>query len=148
MFAWYLAQKLRRTFTDDAYLVFEVSGHAPTHRRKDLDLLHQHSPAPFCPEIRIQRSSWLIQWRHSIPPPEHTASTEGTTQGDPLAMAMYALSILPLIYKLKNISPDVKQVWYADDATEHAKDWDSGGSMLNLVLYQFPAMHTYMGTRN
>ena len=45
------------------------------------------------------------------------ASTEGTTQGDPLAMAMYALAISPLINKLKQLCPDVKQVWYADDAT-------------------------------
>ena len=44
-------------------------------------------------------------------------STEGTTQGDPLAMAKYALAIVPLINKLRNNSPDVKQVWYADDAT-------------------------------
>ena len=43
-------------------------------------------------------------------------STEGTTQGDLLAMAMYAVAILPLIHKLRNNSPDVKQVWYADDA--------------------------------
>ena len=45
------------------------------------------------------------------------ASTEGTTQGDPLAMAMYAIAIVPLIHKLRNNSPDVKQVWFADDAT-------------------------------
>ena len=41
-------------------------------------------------------------------------SQEGTTQGDPMAMAMYAVSIIPLIRK---VSCDVKQVWYADDAT-------------------------------
>ena len=45
------------------------------------------------------------------------ASTEGTTQGDPLAMAMYALATVPLIHLLSNNSPDVKQAWYADDAT-------------------------------
>ena len=41
-------------------------------------------------------------------------SEEGTTQGDPLAMPMYALGVLPLI---NCISGDLMQVWYADDAT-------------------------------
>ena len=45
------------------------------------------------------------------------ASTEGTTQGDPLAMAMYALTVTPLICSLHQSQPDVSQVWYADDAT-------------------------------
>ena len=45
------------------------------------------------------------------------ASTEGTTQGDPLAMAMYALAIKPLIDKLRAGCPDVHQAWYANDAT-------------------------------
>ena len=41
-------------------------------------------------------------------------SCEDTTQGDPLAMAMYAISMLPLIHNLKG---DVVQVWYANDAS-------------------------------
>ena len=44
-------------------------------------------------------------------------SSEGTTQGDPLAMAMYAIAVKPLIGDLKSDDPNVKQVWYADDAT-------------------------------
>ena len=44
-------------------------------------------------------------------------SNEGTTQGDPLAMAMYALAIRPLIDKLIDAEPNARQVWFADDAT-------------------------------
>ena len=50
-------------------------------------------------------------------------SQEGTTQGDPLAMAMYAIAITPLIYRLENAG--IKQAWYADDAT-------AGGSLQDL----------------
>ena len=46
-------------------------------------------------------------------------SSEGTTQGDPLAMPMYALATIPLIKKLQPV--DVKQVWYADDASAAGK---------------------------
>eukprot|EP00731_Ephydatia_muelleri_P001462 Em0001g1462a len=49
-------------------------------------------------------------------------SQEGTTQGDPLAMPMYALAILPLI---RRIADNVQQAWYADDAT-------ATGSLKNL----------------
>ena len=45
-------------------------------------------------------------------------SQEGT-QGDPLAMAMYAIAITPLINRLKE--DDVKQIWYADDAAAGGK---------------------------
>src|SRR5690242_19563723 len=41
-------------------------------------------------------------------------SREGTTQGCPLAMAMYALALVPL---LKEVQSCCKQAWYADDAT-------------------------------
>ena len=40
-------------------------------------------------------------------------SQEGTTQGDPLAMPMYALATIPLIDQLPH---NVTQIWYADDA--------------------------------
>ncbi len=45
-------------------------------------------------------------------------SQEGTTQGDPLAMPMYALASIPQIQKL---NLEVLQVWYADDATAAGK---------------------------
>ena len=46
---------------------------------------------------------------------ETLLSEEGTTQGDPLAMPMYALGVVPLINALSDDS--IKQVWYADDAS-------------------------------
>ena len=55
-------------------------------------------------------------------------SSEGTTQGDPLAMPMYAVATKPLIVKTKN---EAKQVWFADDAAAMGKIadlhewWDS-----------------------
>ena len=43
-------------------------------------------------------------------------SREGTTQGDNMAMAFYALGTAPLVQDLSVLVPDVKQVWLADDA--------------------------------
>ena len=46
-------------------------------------------------------------------------SQEGTTQGDPLAMAIYTLAVTPLINKLQD--PNVKQVWFADNTSASAR---------------------------
>jgi len=43
-------------------------------------------------------------------------SAEGTTQGNPLAMGLYALSIQPLITSQQAAS-SAKQCWFADDAS-------------------------------
>ena len=50
-------------------------------------------------------------------------STEGTTQGNPMGMPMYALGVLLLIHKLDNHA--ASQIWYADDAY-------ASGSLQNL----------------
>ena len=42
-------------------------------------------------------------------------STEGTSQGDPLAMAMYGIGIIPLT-KIQQ-KPNVTQKWYRDDGS-------------------------------
>ena len=52
-------------------------------------------------------------------------SKEGTTQGDPCAMAMYAISVVPLIDGFKEEEQKFKQVWFADDAT--------GGGTLEII---------------
>ena len=53
-------------------------------------------------------------------------SSEGTTQGDLLAMPMCAPATMPLVKKIQSI--DTNQVWYADDAA-------AGGSLSSLKLW-------------
>ena len=87
----------------------------------------------------LNRANALANIRHLCPPfftaltniyrtsselflgPSTLLSQEGTTQGDPLAMPFYALAIRPLIDTLSANVPQVKQVWYADDATAVGK---------------------------
>ena len=45
---------------------------------------------------------------------------EGVTQGDPLAMILYRILLLPLICHLQKEFPDIFQQWYADDGAEMA----------------------------
>ena len=48
--------------------------------------------------------------------PEIILSQEGVTQGDPLAMVLYGIALLPLAEALRMEFPDVLQPWYVDDA--------------------------------
>ena len=52
-------------------------------------------------------------------------SQEGTTQGDLLAIPFYALATRPLIDSLSRDTPELTQIWYADDAS-------AGGKLTNL----------------
>lgn len=49
-------------------------------------------------------------------------SREGTTPGDPLAMPMFAIGVVPLI---RHLHGTARQVWYADDSA-------AAGSLLEL----------------
>jgi len=42
-------------------------------------------------------------------------SKEGVTQGDPIAMFMYGIGIVPMIRKMKELRPNFRDSWYADD---------------------------------
>lgn len=69
-------------------------------------------------------------------------SAEGTTQGDPIAMAIYALSLQPLIMGLKE-SSSTKQCWYADDASgagsvSEIKQWWTTLNTLGPDIGYFP----------
>ena len=77
-----------------------------------------HNIGVLCPPFsRVLINSYREPVRMIIPGGGEIPSCEGTTQGDPLAMAMYALAITPLIKDLSDRHPETKQVWYADDAT-------------------------------
>lgn len=56
--------------------------------------------------------------------PEVIESSEGTTQGDPVAMAMYALGMMRLQDIIRHENTSVKQVAYADDLTGVGKATD------------------------
>ena len=74
------------------------------------NILHLH----VCPTLS---TILIISYRSDTPlfiDGEALMSSEGTTQGDPLAMAMYAIGILPLIRTLH--SETITQAWFADDA--------------------------------
>ena len=45
------------------------------------------------------------------------SSTEGVTQGDPLAMAFHTVATMPLIFKLNEVNTGAAQAWFADDAS-------------------------------
>ena len=53
---------------------------------------------------------FIPTWKQEI------LSLEGTTQGDPAAMGMYAISVVPIIHKAAS-GPELVQAWYADDGT-------------------------------
>ena len=80
-------------------------------------------------------------------------SEEGTTQGDPLAMPMYALATIPLINRLRD-ETNVVQVWYADDASASGslsslrKWWDSLASAGPAYGYHANAGKTWLITKD
>ena len=76
-----------------------------------------HNILRLCPPLaQILINTYQSPVRMVIPGSGGLVSTEGTTQGDPLAMAMYALAVIPLIRQLHSSVTAVSQVWYADDA--------------------------------
>jgi len=64
----------------------------------------------------VLNNAYQIQARLFVIGEEEVESSEGITQRD-LAMAMYALSITPLIRGLRSDELSVKHVWFADDCT-------------------------------
>ena len=58
----------------------------------------------------------LVVWDKGDESGKFLHSKEGMTQGDPLAMIVYGIGVLPIIREVRNAQPRVTQPWYADDA--------------------------------
>jgi hypothetical protein len=94
----------------DALLLVDADN-AFIRQNRQLSLRHIQiiCPPPSIYAINCYRQSSRL----FIPGGAELSSTEGTTQGDPLAMPFYVLSVVPLIRQLRG---DFTQAWYADDA--------------------------------
>ena len=109
---------LRKVFVDDAtdglLLVDAFNAFNSINREALL-----HNINVLCPAL-----STVVKNFYSVPSYLYVSgskieSKEGTTQGDPLAMPIYALAVMPIILRLANsasIQQETMQVWYADDA--------------------------------
>ena len=75
-----------------------------------------------CPEIATYiNNTYRKPSRLFVTGGKEMLSQEGTTQGDPLAMAWYSLATTTLIEHLHNEVESVSQVWLADDAAGAGK---------------------------
>ena len=103
--------------TDAVLLIDASSAFNSLHRATSL-----HNVRMLCPTIATCAiNTYREPARLFIIGGKELRSQEGTTQGDPLAMCLYAVSLQPLIARL-NASTFVKQCWFADDC------WFLGGT--------------------
>ena len=76
-----------------------------------------HNIRVLCPSIATYAiNTYREPARLFIVGGQELRSSEGTTQGDPLAMSLYAISLQPLITRLQ-VKSAASQCWYAEDAT-------------------------------
>ena len=107
--------------TEAAILVDATNAFNCLNRQVALRNIHQ-----LCPSLSTILTNTYREDIDLFIDGESILSQEGTTQGDPLAMAMYAIAITPLINRLE--TELVKQTWYADNAA-------AGGKLVDLKAW-------------
>ena len=76
-----------------------------------------HNISVLCPSIATYAiNTYRRHARLFVMGGKELLSAEGTTQGDPVAMSLYAVSLQPLIAH-RQTSSSAKQCWFADDAS-------------------------------
>ena len=82
-----------------------------------------HNIQYICPSMYIYSyNSYSVTLRLFVQGGKEIISSEGTTQGDPLVMPMYAVSITPLLNKIKNGGTNnIKHAAFADDISGAGK---------------------------
>jgi len=60
-------------------------------------------------------------------------SREGVTQGDPLSMLIYGLTLVPLAKRLRDEVPNTNQPWYADDCAMSGTSTSIAKAMVLLL---------------
>ena len=75
-----------------------------------------HNVPRICPALgKVFANTYSSPIRLFVAGGGEILSQEGTCQGDPLAMAVYAVATAPLVKHLAAACPSVVQSWYADD---------------------------------
>ena len=75
-----------------------------------------HNIRVLCPSISCAVINFYRSPANLYVHGEVVLSLEGTTQGDPLAMPIYAIAVVPIITYLAFDNATVRQVWFADDS--------------------------------
>ena len=108
---------VRETFEGagmEGVLLFDASN-AFNSLNKNIALLNMKY---VCPALEtVLTNCYQVLLRLFVAGGGEILSKKGTTQGDPLGMAMFSLSMVPLIARLREESESTLQVWFADDAT-------------------------------
>ena len=118
-------QTMRMVFEDPSTdaIIFVDASNAFNNLNRKVALYNIQFLCPVASKILINcyRSSTALYVGGTV-----IRSQEGTTQGDPLAMMMFALATVPLLNAVK--TADTIQAWFADDAA-------SGGCLRPLRIW-------------